>query len=83
MNFMYSYCRSAKFCLTDKRKPVLRRTNFSSTLLDWFNEGVRTKLMEDRLAKTKKKIDLIMYVCTEVTKKCGSKKLEFEVYILS
>ena len=30
-----------------------------------------------------KKIDLIMYVCTGVTKKCGSKKLEFEVYILS
>lgn len=82
MNFMYSYCRSAKFCLTDKRKQVLRRINFSCTLLDWFNEGVRIKLMEDRLAKTKKK-DLIMYVCTRVTKKCGSKKLEFEVYILS
>ena len=54
MNFMYSYCRSAKFSLTDKRKQMLRRTNFSSTLLDWFNEGVKIKLMEDRLAKTKK-----------------------------
>ena len=61
MNFMYSYCRSAKFCLTDKRKPVLRRTNFSSTLLDWFNEGVRIKLTEDRLAKTKK--NRFNYVC--------------------
>ena len=62
MNFMYSYCRSAKFCLTDKRKQVLRKINFSCTLLDWFNEGVRIKLMEDRLAKTKKK-NRFNYVC--------------------
>ena len=43
MNFMYSYCGSDKFCLTDKRKQVLTGTNFSSTLLDWFNEGVKIK----------------------------------------
>lgn len=40
---------------------MLRRTNFSSTLLDWFNEGVKIKLTEDRLAKTKKKIDLCLH----------------------
>lgn len=54
MNFMYSYCRSAKFSPTDKRKQMLRRTNFSSTLLDWFNEGVKIKLI-DRLGKRQKK----------------------------